>query len=676
MISNAEELAAWLSSVRGGQALPSEIKWRPSRAARGFVFVDQVEADRGHAEMKRALENETKAKTLRRDARLGWIAGLSGPWTTEDNDYAVAALPINAELTLKRSRKGEVSLEFTSWKNSTGRKLAALFAKKGMPAIDFILSSRHHAFGQAVEALDTDFPEAIFDGQLPELVEAQLAVADAELGIPTELRRLLRHGIAVHTAAMLQVEQAAAEWMFACGHAKLMFATGTLAQGLNLPAIAVVVSGSQLAGGPQALRDADAAAGLTRANELILNGFGRAGRPGFSNQGVVALVSDRPFKAKIVDNLDSAQVLEDYPVLGEPDASVSIQSPIQSFLDNLVLHANDEAIRFQLVAHLAAFEGDENAGTILKRTFGGYQKRQTFRDAQAAKATARVAALKRKFLEGNEVPTWMPTVAMKAGVSFFRAHDMWRTYRSCSPLSVEQLPTLSVMDWLDALFNVLSHMPIESVRDYMDDKKTETPRTRLHILAEDVPPSDLVPWPQPAGWQKAWKDLSQVVLAHTTGLTYVEIGVRLTGRTADSFTSQRADGARGLPPVFKFVGGLIERTLAIDAGCFLALHEAWLEAEHPEVAVPEAVAALPLCVRNGCDSLDALAWFRGGFRQRVCAHALARAFPIPAEVTTDEGRLGFVRKARLKWLDMDQTDAEPLLRFARTIVVEGSSERS
>jgi replicative superfamily II helicase len=72
---------------------------------------------------------------------------------------------------------------------------------------------------------------------LPDLVEAQLAIADAELGVETRLRGLLRRGIAVHTVAMLQVEQAAAEWMFADGKVKLMIATGTLAQGLNLPAV-------------------------------------------------------------------------------------------------------------------------------------------------------------------------------------------------------------------------------------------------------------------------------------------------------------------------------------------------------------------------------------------------------------------------------------------------------
>ncbi|TKI91583.1 hypothetical protein FC695_32590, partial [Bacillus cereus] len=62
----------------------------------------------------------------------------------------------------------------------------------------------------------------------------------------TVLWDYLSRGIAVHSSAMLQVEQAASEYMFSNGQARLMFATGTLAQGLNLPAVAVVIAGMKM----------------------------------------------------------------------------------------------------------------------------------------------------------------------------------------------------------------------------------------------------------------------------------------------------------------------------------------------------------------------------------------------------------------------------------------------
>ena len=85
------------------------------------------------------------------------------------------------------------------------------------------------------------------DGQsFPQLVESLLTIAEYELGVRTVLRDLLRHGTPVHTSAMLTVEQLASEWMFLRNHAKLMFAPGTLAQGLNLPAVAVFVAGTSM----------------------------------------------------------------------------------------------------------------------------------------------------------------------------------------------------------------------------------------------------------------------------------------------------------------------------------------------------------------------------------------------------------------------------------------------
>jgi hypothetical protein len=684
MVANADELADWLTAVRPNGAVPSKVKWRPSRAARGFVFVDQERLESQRKVLRETLKSKKGAGTCRDVVPIGWVMGLSGPWSSVDgaDDYAAARLPIGAVHHVKRSKRRLVTEDYDGWKNPIGARLAGHLARKGMPTIDFILSSRHHAFGQAADVVDA-LPDAVGDGAIPELIEAQLSIADAELGVPTEMRSLLRKGVSVHTAAMLQVEQAASEYMFASGKAKLMFATGTLAQGLNLPAAAVVVSGSQVGGGAhgQGMREVDAAAGLTRANELILNGFGRAGRPGFSNQGVVVLVSDHPFSAPIVAHLDGRKAVGEYPVLGEPDASIVIKSPIESFLDELFTSAADDASRLEvsLVAHLSTFDGqDENAGTILRRTFAGYRKRSEFTDEYAALANARVAELKSRFLEQEGVPPWMPKAAMKAGVEFFRAQRMWQAYVRRGLPDVSQFAAWSIREWFDVFIEVLSLMPVTRVFRYLDQLQTPTPRTRLNSLATPIKPGerDNSAWIVPAGWDSTWKELAAVAFAYMSGASYTAVGAQLYGIDPSSYTSKRSDGARGIPPVFKFVGEIVERNLATDAGCFLALHEGWLEAAHPGVPCPETLQALPLCVRNGCSTLDELAWFRFGFRQRVCAHALAKAFPIPSVVSNDEGRAEYVRDARHMWLNNQAPDTDPLLGFARTVITEGSSERN
>ena len=121
MVSNAEELAAWLSSVRKGDAIASKIKWRPSRAARGFVFVDEKPLEEAIDSGRKALALGSGAKKVDTKIPLGWIAGLSGPWTHDGPaDYRTVRLPISAEFYAKRSKKGQRTFGFSSWKNRTG----------------------------------------------------------------------------------------------------------------------------------------------------------------------------------------------------------------------------------------------------------------------------------------------------------------------------------------------------------------------------------------------------------------------------------------------------------------------------------------------------------------------------------------------------------------------------
>ena len=100
------------------------------------------------------------------------------------------------------------------------------------------------------------------------------------------------------------------------------------------------------------------------------------------------------------------------------------------------------------------------------------------------------------------------------------------------------------------------------------------------------------------------------------------------------------------------------------------------EADHGEVLVPECLQALPLCIRNGCDELSVLAWFRFGLRQRVCAHAF-RSIPTPQhnfqpmlpvqKQFENSGENGYVR---------NQTVQKDLLDYARVVVRDGTTERT
>lgn len=695
MVGNADEISAWLHVARGAPSYHSETRWRPSRALRGLVVVNRTSAISAfkvaRSELLAAIADKKKRKNWEFEAELAVVAGLSGPWTKDGAlDYRAsgAGVTITARASVPTAktksllgpveeelRKADgkwIAANIESWKNVAGRLIAERLARAGIATINFILSSRHHAFSCA-EMIEQPLPGSFGTTQFPPLIEAWLTLADAELGQPTVLRKLLAKGVAVHTSAMLQVEQAASEWMFSQKHAGLMFATGTLAQGLNLPAVGVVISGTSM-GDP---RDTDKIAGIGREEAMILNAFGRAGRPGFANQGLAVLVSDTPYTAPIKTSLDGSPALLKYPQLGLVDAAVTIGSPIERFIDQMALVGSDVTAipeqELELVTQLAETpETGAHAGEVLRRTFGGYRKRAIFTDALSNQLRDRIMAIRQDYFAAQDVPSWLNRAAMEAGVDFFRAHRIWQSYQHRGAISVEVGAGLKVSEWCGIFFEVMRGLPPARIRGYMADEDTKTVSmlTRLRDAGSPLLHIDTVPWTTPTEWLQIWQDLQGLTEQWLNGETFTALAQ--TFCSLETVVPDRSS-AKPLPTIFAVVRNVFE-PLARDAGCLVSLIEHdWQSEIGEDIALAEELEALPLCLRSGCGSMDALAWYRFGYRQRRAAHVLAKLFPVPEEIATDTERANWIRESRSESLlgETDLSLIDPLLESVRTILRQG-----
>lgn len=672
IISNPEQLSNWLNFCRK-DAISKKVKWRPTRTLRGLLVLNRDVLIEKYQQSKEKLDLlPSNRKNLYFETPLALISGLSGPWTLDGPpDYKIISIPISFKVRASRKPGESHKPQYDSWKNTSSRQLSELFAKSGLPVINFILTSKHHAFSSA-NNIEQSMPGCLGnENHFPSIVDAWLSIADKELGVESVLRRLLRKGIAVHTSAMLQPEQSASEWMFANQKALLMFATGTLAQGLNLPAIAVVVAGTSM-GDP---RDTDAVHGISRVNAIILNGFGRASRPGFSNQGIAVLVTDNPYNAKVIETLDPTAALNSYGVLGESDAAVEVRSPLESFLDSIMIGGidpqNATLSELKLSSLLAeAPEENNNAGQILSHTLAAYYKRSLITPQMTEQLNRRIESIKDGFLQQPNVPPWMNTAAMKAGVDFFRAWRMWAAYMQRGLVEPSQSLNYSVIDWLNIFIDVMSIMPPKQIINYVAEENitTETVLTKMRDALSTIKNVDFIPWDIPDTWPNLWGELKEIVLLYMQGHSYAQLAHKYLGISFDDMTNSRSKGDNPIPSIFKFLGKVVDQ-LAIDAGCFLALIQFSTYGDNESI-IPEALQSLPLCIKNGCHTLGVLSWYRFGFRQRVCAHALEQYFPVPIELTSDKERANWVRRKRRQWLESDDTSSE-LLNYSRTIIIEG-----
>jgi antiviral helicase SLH1 len=131
-----------------------------------------------------------------------------------------------------------------------------------------------------------------------------------------ELRDLLPKGLGTHHAGMARADRNFMERMFSEGVIKVLCCTATLAWGVNLPAAAVVIKGTQL-------YSAQEGKFVDLGILDVLQIFGRAGRPQFQDSGIgfictthdklsqylSAVTQQQPieskFSRKLVDNLNA-----------------------------------------------------------------------------------------------------------------------------------------------------------------------------------------------------------------------------------------------------------------------------------------------------------------------------------------------------------------------------------
>lgn len=134
------------------------------------------------------------------------------------------------------------------------------------------------------------------------------------------LQDLLPYGFAIHHAGMTRADRTLVEELFADGHVKVLCSTATLAWGVNLPAHAVIIKGTQIYS-PEKGR------WVELSPQDVLQMLGRAGRPQYDTYGEGIIITahselqyylsllntqlpiESQFIAKLADNMNAEIVL-------------------------------------------------------------------------------------------------------------------------------------------------------------------------------------------------------------------------------------------------------------------------------------------------------------------------------------------------------------------------------
>ena len=162
----------------------------------------------------------------------------------------------------------------------------------------------------------------------------------AVLGIDSWIKALER-GIAAHHAGLLPLMKETVEKLFSMGLIRLVYATETLALGINMPARSVVIESLQKWNGVEHVR-------LSAGEFTQLSG--RAGRRGIDTEGHVVVSGRRDISPEEVAALASKRT---YPL-------VSAFHPTYNMVVNLLAHSTRKATRKVLESSFAQFQADSS----------------------------------------------------------------------------------------------------------------------------------------------------------------------------------------------------------------------------------------------------------------------------------------------------------------------------
>jgi hypothetical protein len=335
MLNNGAEFAEWITALTGRKCVFADPLWKPSRQARGVVLYKQDDLERVIREAAKIQRNKDaqsgkRAKGLRKPATEALrcqpyaLFGLEHNWLA-DAERSVALTAISdGPVTLSGELDSNGSISLKPNVNKVAERIAVAAARNGLKGIVFV-NRRDTAISTAreISALLGDPPEKTQDE------EERWNALETELG-GLEHAILPSPAAAVpHNALMLRLERDLAERLFRrADGAKVIVATPTLAQGLNLPAHIAILAGDKRSGRNQRERES------LEAHE-ILNAAARAGRAGHSANGIVLLIPEGILQFRQRNHFDKKVLEKLESVLPADDRCVTLNDPLQTILDRI-----------------------------------------------------------------------------------------------------------------------------------------------------------------------------------------------------------------------------------------------------------------------------------------------------------------------------------------------------
>lgn len=451
MVENGNEIASWITQITGRKCNIFSSTWKPTRQLHGCVVFEESKI----AELKNLISlSKISSKTSTPPTKLKkqlfieplCFFSLKNVWETdEDDDYFKSSI-LNYNITLGINKWWQL----TSNRNKVAAHLAIHFANIGLKTLVFvddprIAKSTSRNIAEALQERENNYEEFLIKH------ESLFTSLSFELGSIEHSYFCEDRNVGVHHGLLLNIERTLIESYFKDNNGSIVLvATGTLAQGINLPAEIVIIAGDD--------RFDEDGNNRQRVNpHELMNAAGRAGRAGLSSQGAVILIP-----GEIVTIQDST-ISERWwqlknEVFSKGDQCLKVEDPLQYFLDSL--QENSEKLSIDETNILYRFKPEKLSDTetkiFLSKSFYGYKASQ---NGSTEKFNEQVNLLLKKRDELDKSPDekmWYKEIGVKLGIEPMVLYELGNAIYN---ENFEVILSKSITELIDWYFNWLLSFP-------------------------------------------------------------------------------------------------------------------------------------------------------------------------------------------------------------------------
>lgn len=614
MVENGEEIASWIESVLGRPCINFSSNWKPTRQLQGCIVFEETEIE----SLKEILEKHkatqisggkkspssiVKKKML---ATPYSIFSLLNRWDSVDTrDYKIVNIISRGVLLGVNS-----FFKLTANRNQIAADIASIYAAKNIKTLIFVDNPRIAV--STANKVKSNFKSLGVENRNEYDGDQQLiATIKDELGGESYGYFALDGNVSIHHGLMLPTERALSERMFRRKKGvRVMIATPTLAQGINLPAELVVIAGDERF---------DISTGRMEKLEAheLLNAAGRAGRAGFVSQGMVIVIPGKI--ATIRENNITQRWWElKNDVFSKSDQCLKIDDPIQYIIDKIHSQFSpDDDIQKYFLNRVNFGEEDDGSKirSFLGRSFTAYRERKETKWEEFQAKVESVIMQRSSVNEKGTYEAWIERISGNLGLDANLIADI---SDSIDNLGFDSCFNFSISDWVEWICDWLA----------FDSNRI------LVFWGKDYAWSNLCKAmglkPETASIEEVLKNLGRIKLLTKNWVKGEPLMIleSLIVQKEDPKLKHARNFAIRFIPDFCFVFGVFS----------LIVREKVDQSGNDEILVPLRLRVLATCIREGVDSVEKLGYrYKNRYLSRVQVHRKMPEESNKIEMSSIEG---------------------------------------